>query len=97
MKVFRPELLLCALFGGVLGWCPRVFMPTDAALTTTMRWTLWTLALVWLVWAFREHVPAERPPSRVRFARGGVKLAIGLCVRLVTPAVDLLERGHQLR
>ena len=82
LTLHRRELLLCAFFSAVLGWCPRVFAPTGPELAVPMRWILWFAALLWLFAALR---PAGSFDTRSRAYR--------ICWRLLKIAMGILLTG----
>jgi hypothetical protein len=55
LKLSRPELLLCAVYSAVMGFCPIVYAPTSKQVDTVLGWSLWTLAAVCLGFAFRPR------------------------------------------
>ena len=77
MKLSRPELLLCALFSGVMGFCPIVYAPTSKVVDTVMGWSLWALALLCLAFAFRPRPASPEPRMGVRALTLVLKAAIG--------------------
>ncbi|MGB0591589.1 MAG: YncE family protein [Myxococcota bacterium] len=80
MKCSRPELLLCALYTGVMGFCPIVYAPTSKLVDTVMGLSLWALALLCVVVALRPRPAAPDPRAAVRYTVNTLKAAIGVGV-----------------
>ena len=79
-RLHRPEMLLCALYSGIMGCCPIVYAPTSKAVDTVMGWSLWALGLTCLAFAFRARPSAPEPRRSLRLLTGLLKALIGVAV-----------------
>ena len=62
MKNLRPELLLCALFGGVLGGFSQAYWSLEPQTASLVRLSIWVLSAFWLLRALRPAVRRPRTP-----------------------------------